>query len=127
MFAISVTRSPTLPALSMDQIPTNFPRLNPSPSRAIQSNFWPPGMIPSTFSFRTAPPRPARQGYLAAPGSESGSSAVTAGRSDRQDSLTADSDSQPGVVFVPRVGTSPSRIAGHRRVSEPETDEDDWC
>jgi len=113
--AISVSRSPTIPALSMAHIPTNFPRLNPSPSRVTQSTFWPPGMIPSTFTFRTAPPRPARTAHLSTPGSEG--------------SRTAESEVHGGVVLVPRVGVSPSRRPAppHRKNSETETDEDDWC
>ena len=126
--AISVSSSPSIRALSMAQIPTNFPRLNYSPSRAMLSNFWPTGMIPSTFTFRNAPPMHARQGRLAVPdNSESGRTAVTAGRSGRQDSLATESDSQPGVVCVPRVGISPSRVPARRQNSESETDEDDWC
>lgn len=124
--AISVSRSPTIPALSMAHIPTNFPRLNPSPSRATQSNFWPPGMIPSTFTFRTAPPRPARTAHLSTPGSEG---SRTGGRGSVHDSMSAESETQGGVVLVPRVGISPSRrpVPPHRKSSETETDEDDWC
>jgi len=122
--AISVSRSPSSSSqLNMVQLPTNFPRLNPSPSRIMQQNFWPPGMIPSTFRFRSIPPvpppRPARQGHLAVLGSSS--------ECGRQDSLAADTDSQPGLACAPRVGISPSRVPARRQNSETETDEDDWC
>ena len=119
--AISVSRSPTAPGqLSMAQFPTNFPRLNASPSRAMQSNFWPPGMIPSTFTFRTAPPLPSRGGHLAILGSSSECGSSRPG-------VAAETDSQPGVTCVPRVGISPSRGTARRQNSETETDEDDWC
>ena len=83
-------------------------------------------MIPSTFTFRTAPPRPARTAHLSTPGSEG---SRTGGRGSVHDSMSAESETQGGVVLVPRVGISPSRrpVPPHRKSSETETDEDDWC
>jgi hypothetical protein len=126
---------PVLLSRSSSELPINFPRLNPSPSRKSSplligaagvppgggSPFGPlpPGMIPSVLP---RPPVPIRRTLPAPqPGWAGLEEAVAAGRGSRQ---------LPVVTHPPRpgVGLSPSRRkVNHVRREELEEEEEDWC